>query len=184
MSPQQIFAALDAEVEHVGSVYRQVFGMTAVAEKCPPCEIEWEPSTEVAFRTQVLADLAGFYQAFGLETSPTARERLDHVSIEAEFLYVLLAKEAAALAEDDAEGVDVCRQARRKFFQEHVGWWLSAFAQVLARLAPTGFYSQVAKFAAALSAAERMSLGLDPFSIPVIPKPSEVEAGADCFSCG
>jgi TorA maturation chaperone TorD len=183
LSPRHLFAALDAERETIDAVYRQVFGMSAVSEKCPPCEIEWEPNAEVAFRSQVFADLAGFYQAFGLEVSPSAGERLDHVTIETEFLYVLLAKEAVAMSDGNQEGIEICRDARRKFFHEHVGWWLPAFSQVLARLAPTGFYYHLAKFTAALTAAERMSLELAPFSIPVIPKPSEVEAEAGCFNC-
>ena len=41
----------------------------------------------------LLADIAGFYGAFGLDRSPSAHDRLDHLSFEAEFLEILIARE-------------------------------------------------------------------------------------------
>lgn len=183
VSVRDLFAALDSEWESIEATYRLLFGLTAISQQCPPCEMEFEPNSDVAFRSQQLADVAGFYQAFGLEVSPRAQERLDHISVECEFLYVLLAKEAAAVQAGNQEGMEVCRDARRKFFQEHLGWWLPAFGQLLSRLAPPGFYRQLATLSAAMSAAERVSLGLPAFQARVIPKPSSAEAEGACFEC-
>jgi len=183
LSPQGLFAALDAQYESIEVTYRQLFGLTAVSQQCPPCEIEFEPNADVTYRSQRLGDAAGFYEAFGLEVSTCAGERLDHISVEAEFLYVLLAKEAAALSQENRIGVEVCRDARRKFFQEHVGWWLPAFARVLSGVAPPGYYRQLATLTAGVSALERVSLDLPPFSARITPKPSQVEAEAVCFEC-
>jgi TorA maturation chaperone TorD len=171
--------------ETIETTYRQVFGLTAISEQCPPCEIEWEPNTDVFYRCQRLADIGGFYQAFGLQVSTRAGERLDHITAQAEFLYVLLAKEAAAQDAGNQEGVEICRDARRKFFQEHVGWWLPAFAHVLSRVAPIGYYSQLATLIAGVSALERVALGLPPLTRrlargPAPPKLSQVEAEAGC----
>ena len=183
LSPQSLFATLDREEETIAAAYRQLFGLTAVSQQCPACEIEYEPNTELTYRSQRLADVAAFYQAFGLQVSTRAGERLDHITVQTEFLYLLLAKEAAALQAGNQEGAGVCRDARRKFFQEHVGWWLPAFARLLSRAAPAGYYRELAAFTAGLSALERVSLGLPPFRVPIIPKPSGVGAEAACFAC-
>jgi len=183
ISSESLFAALDKEYGNIEAIYRKLFGLTAVSAQCPPCEIEFEPNLDLTYRSQHLSDAAGFYQAFGLEVSTCAGERLDHITVESEFLYVLLAKEAAALHERNQEGAEICREARRKFFQEHVGWWLPAFTRLLSHAAPSGFYGQLATLTAGLCAVERASLELPPFGKRIIPKPSSVEAEALCFGC-
>jgi len=183
LAPQELFTALDAEEETLEATYRQLFGLTAVSQRCPPCEIEYEPNTDTAYRSHRLADSAGFYRAFGLQLSARAGERLDHITVEAEFLYLLLAKEAAALEGGNQEGAEVCREARRKFFQDHVGWWLPAFSRVLLRVAPPGYYRELALLVAGVSCLERLSLALPPFSARVTPKPSGEDLHAACFNC-
>ncbi len=182
VSPAALFAAFDADCAGIEATYRQIFGLTAVAPQCPACEIEYEPNADIAYRTQQMADIGGFYNAFGLRASTQAGERLDHIVVEAEFMYVLLAKEAAALEAGNEEAVQVCREARRKFFQEHVGWWLPAYARLLARVAPDGYYRHVARLIGGISALERVSLGLAPFPARIIPKPSALEDDW-CFEC-
>jgi len=181
--PPRLFAAFDAGAVKLETDYRRLFGLTSVSPACPPCELEYEPNTDVAYRSQRLADVAGFYKAFGFELAPHAGERFDHVSVQAEFLYLLLAKEAAAQQAGHQEGAAVCRAARRKFFEEHVGWWLPAFARLLARAALCDFYRELAALMAALAAAERTSLGLPAFQARVVPKPSEAEVAAGCGPC-
>ncbi|MBI4469871.1 MAG: molecular chaperone TorD family protein [Acidobacteria bacterium] len=183
LSPKDLFAALDIQEVSMEALYRQVFGLTAVSQQCPPCEVEFEPNADVTYRSQRFGDVAGFYQAFGLEVSNRAGERLDHITVEAEFLYLLLAKEAAALYEGNLEGAEICREARRKFFQEHVGWWLPAFTRALSQIAPPGYYQRLATLAAGMSALERVSLELPPFIMRHTPKPSAVEAETACIEC-
>lgn len=72
-----------------------------------------------------MADIAGFYRAFGFEASG---ERPDHVVPELEFLALLLMKEAYARISGDAEGAEVCASARGKFVAQHLGEWLPDFA--------------------------------------------------------
>ncbi len=182
-SPQDLFAALDGQSNELESAYRRLFGLTAISSHCPSCEVEYEPNADVTYRSQQFADVAGFYQAFGLDVSSGAGERLDHITVESEFIYVLLAKEAAALAAENHEGAEICREARRKFFQDHVGWWLPAFARILSRVAPPGYYRELARLTAAVSALERASLGLPPTGLPVRTRPSPAVAEATCFSC-
>lgn len=73
-----------------------------------------------------MADIAGFYRAFGFEASG---ERPDHVVPELEFVALLLMKEAYARISEDAEGAEVCASARGKFIAQHLGEWLPDFAE-------------------------------------------------------
>ncbi len=71
-----------------------------------------------------LADIAGFYRAFGLgmeaaEVAPT--EMVDHLAVELEFAAILLGREAELRGLGDAEGIEVVRGARRRFLQAHLG---------------------------------------------------------------
>lgn len=183
LSLRRLFDALHEESATIEATYRQLFGLTAVSASCPPCEMEYEPNADITYRSQRMADVAGFYQAFGLQVSNGAGERLDHVTVQAEFLYVLLAKEAAALQERNQEAADICREARRNFFEEHVGWWLPAFSRLLSRVAPANFYQELAVLTASLSAVERVSLGLPQFQVRCVPKSAPAEPIGSCLEC-
>ncbi|MEW5974776.1 MAG: molecular chaperone TorD family protein [Acidobacteriota bacterium] len=183
LSARDVFAALDSESVAIESAYRKLFGLTAVSQQCPACEVEYDANSDSTYRSQRLGDLAGFYQAFALQVSQDAAERIDHVTIEAEFLYVLLAKEGAALYHGDSQGVEVCRQARRKFFQEHVGWWLPAFSRLVSRVSTSDYYCRLAALTAGVSALERVCLGLPPSSMRALPQRSEPVVEAACFEC-
>ena len=183
LSPEALFDALDeldAEPEGIEAAYRQLFGVTGSSQLCPPCETEYEPNTELVYRCQRFADVAGFYRAFGVQIAAPAGERMDHITAETEFLYLLLAKQVAALEEKNQEGYEVSSDAHREFFQQHLGWWMPAFSRLLAGTAPPGFYRELAALTAALSALERVSLGLPRFEVPAVPKPSE-DACAECM---
>ena len=77
--------------------YTQVFGLV-VSKECPPYEVQYCPQTFSVFRSQHLADIAGFYHAFGVAPGRDAPERVDHLACELEFLAWLVAKERHALA--------------------------------------------------------------------------------------
>lgn len=79
-----------------------------------------------------LSDLGGFYRAFGLEESG---ERVDHVSVELEFLHVLAYKRAWALEHGQGEHAEVCRRAEETFLRDHVMRWIP---DVAARLQAVG----------------------------------------------
>ena len=66
------------------------------------------------------ADVSGFYKAFGLKHSG---DLPDHISAELEFLSFLFIKEAFALMEGDEDKIGLVRDARMKFWGEHLGSW-------------------------------------------------------------
>jgi len=82
-----------------------------------------------AGKTQQLADVAGFYAAFGFQVRG---ERPDHIAPELEFVALTCVKEAYALVCDDEEGATTCREARATFVEEHLLPWLPEFGRRLA----------------------------------------------------
>lgn len=119
------------------SAYLFLFGHTA-HPKVPPYETEYGEET-LFQQPQELGDLAGFYGAFGLKMN--AFERVDHISCECEFLAFLARKEAYALEQDDEAMLQETRKAQRLFIQAHFGRFVPAFAKLLRRENPDGFYA-------------------------------------------
>lgn len=79
----------------------------------------------------VLADLAGFYRAFGVALRGEAAERQDHLVAELEFAAALLVLLARAEAEGRGEDALVTRDALRAFCDDHLGEWVLGFARRL-----------------------------------------------------
>lgn len=83
-------------------------------------------------KMQQLADIAGFYRAFGFQVRG---ERPDHLIPELEFVALLYVKEAHARLSGSGEGAHVCAESRAKFLDEHLLAWLPAFHQQVAQAA-------------------------------------------------
>ncbi len=177
-------AALDAPEFDPREEYHRVFGLVPPKE-CPPYGTEYHRTREPFFRAQQLADVAGFYRAFGLEVSSRCPDRPDHVSLELEFLALLLAKERLAWQRWGRESSQarVCREAWQAFFRDQVVWWLGAFAQGLARKAGCGFYFHLAQALAAWLGWERRRLGLPPAQLARPQSIEPPEAQAPCGTC-
>lgn len=73
-----------------------------------------------------LADVAGFYLAFGL--APDESELPDHVAMELEFVALLHHKRA--LLAHDPEGLSIVEDALRKFLEAHLGSFAPTLADV------------------------------------------------------
>jgi len=82
---------------------------------------------------QILADIAGFYQAFAFR--PRVEDPLDHIAVEAGFIGYLCLKEARALAHGDAESAETTASARRRFIADHLGHFAEEWAD---RVSVTG----------------------------------------------
>jgi len=148
---------LAAPREEIARQHREVFGLL-VAKNAPPYETEYCRSTLTFYRTQQLADIAGFYLAFGLEPNRDDPERQDHISVELEFMARLIQKELAAAGPGQAE---ICRDAQQKFLADHLAWWAPAFARLL-RSASDGLYGALGAVLAAFIAGERTTFRLGP----------------------
>lgn len=105
----------------------------------------------VTFR---LADISGFYRAFGFEVSG---DRPDHIVPELEFVALLCAKEAYARLAGEEEGARVCGEARRKFLTEHLCEWLPEFSQRISERGPHPALETLTTIIDRLTAADRES---------------------------
>lgn len=173
----------DEMIENLEDTYYTVFGHSTPKEY-PPYETEYGVS-HVFMQSQELADINGFYKAFGLDLSKIAFERLDHISVELEFMAYLAFKEAHAIREGNPEHIELCRDAQEKFFKDHIGRWVPAFAVRLKKAFGSTFYANVAQWLKAFLDTDAKFLAVDPSQIRYIDVRSvSFEPEGDCFSCG
>lgn len=170
----------DRELGSLQDAFVELFGHT-VRAKCPPYELEYGRG-EIGQRASDLADIAGFYSAFGMAISGEAEDRPDHVSIECEFMNVLCAKEAHALETGEAELLHSVRKAQLDFVRDHLARWLPAFSHRVGEAAAHEFYGALAEFAAAFMAGECRRLGVDagPRLMELGPANPDLDASIDC----
>jgi TorA maturation chaperone TorD len=83
-----------------------------------------------------LANVAGFYRAFGFE--PAAGENPDHFASLFEFLGFLALKQAWAVHDRDGGQAEVAAEAEAKLASEYVHPYLDRFVERLSSLAPEG----------------------------------------------
>jgi TorA maturation chaperone TorD len=148
------------------------------AVRCPPYEGAYGPA-QLGGKAAQLADIAAFYEAFGLEPAPGAAELPDHVAAELEFMAALAVKEAWALAEDDGDGLAVTRDAAAAFLVDHLGRWGASLA---ARIAGAGspFHETAGGLVAAWLEIDAAHLGVAPAALAAR---EAVAADAEPFTC-
>ncbi len=142
--------------------HERLFGHTLRGRVCPyECEYGRQALLQQA---QELADLAGFYAAFGFRAREARHERPDHVACEFEFLELLARKECWALDNDDDEMADVTRTAARRFLRDHLARFGRAFARALQDAAPGEFYGALGALCEAVLHADcrRLEVPLGP----------------------
>ena len=164
--------------------YDRVFGLSNCRE-CPPYETEYHKAEDVFFRSQQMADVAGFYQAFGLAPGGACRERPDHLAMELEFAaYLLMMKRVALAASQDPlaqQHAATCQEARLNFFRDHMSWWMPSFSLALRRKAEHGFYAGLGRTLSALLPVERHRLEIAPPRMPL--EASLIESPDECSGC-
>lgn len=107
---------------------------------------ESEYDTAIFYRYQRIADIAGFYGAFGFEISEEAHMRPDFIGTELEFMCLLLLKRAYAVEQGWNEQVEVCLDAERKFFSEHMEWWIPKLCETIRGASNCEFYRLLSNF--------------------------------------
>jgi TorA maturation chaperone TorD len=174
LDPAMVFARMPASPAALNEQYEQTFGLLTTAA-CPPCETEYVDGKLSFQRAQQLADIAGYYRAFGVEPG---HERPDHIALELEFMALLIDLCSRARTE---EQFDVTRDAQVRFVKDHLSWWLPVFARLLQKESPDGFFTAVGELLCAFLPMERFRLGVEP---PVNPaSPSSIERPEECEGC-
>jgi putative dimethyl sulfoxide reductase chaperone len=145
----------DLQAEH-----RRVFS-NVITLDCPPYETLFG-NDHVFAQSQVMGDIAGFYRAFGVELSKDIHERLDHLSVEFEFMHFLAYKESYSRCHDGADKTQIVLDAQKKFVKNHIGRWVPLFCRMLVKKASSGFYKHVADLMAEWMDFETAFLGVSP----------------------
>lgn len=136
--------------------YRDVFSHVHSAD-CPTYETDYT-ERDVWRQTRELADLGGFYRAFGLEEQG---ERPDGLSVELEFMHLATYKAAWALVQRDAEHAEICRRAQESFLRDHLMKWVPELADRVVAIARTGPYAAVARLAREFLRGEARAFGME-----------------------
>jgi len=127
----------DLQTEH-----RWVF-TNVITLDCPPYETLFG-NDHVFAQSHVMGDIAGFYKAFGVELSKDVHERLDHLSVELEFMHFLTYKESYSRCHDGIDKTEIVVDAQKKFIKNHIGRWVPLFCRMLAKKSDTGLFKLIA----------------------------------------
>ena len=157
----------DPPLAELETQYVQAFGHT-MRHNSPAYEMEYDQG-HIFMQSQSMAELAGFYRAFGAEAA--SGERLDHIGTELEFMYYLSYKESYALASGTKKGAEVCRDGQRHFLEKHLGHWAPLFLRGLDNVVE-GLYHP-------LSMATLAWLEMEARELDAHPKPLGEEARPD-----
>ncbi|MGQ0721528.1 MAG: TorD/DmsD family molecular chaperone [Candidatus Eiseniibacteriota bacterium] len=145
---------------------------------CPPNETAFVRRDKGA----VLADVCGFYRAFGFELSPDVGEKADHAVTELEYTAMLLVMLARAREAGDREAELVTSGGLAAFVRDHLDEWLPAFCEHLAETTTLPVYRGVAGLLGETleTLIERHSL---PRAVPSHPTPCLADSGTP-YECG
>ena len=140
--------------------HRRVFS-NVISLDAPPYETLFG-NEHVFQQSHTMGDIAGYYKAFGLELAEVVHERLDHISVELEFLHFLAYKESYALCHDGEEKLQIVVDAEKKFVRDHIGRWAPLFADMASKKAQRGFFHLLCELGKAYLKFECAYLGVKP----------------------
>ena len=155
-------AAYTANAEIAGTEYVFLFDRAA---RCPAHEGAWGEAAAMAGRVARLADVAGFYRAFGFEATGAQPESEDHLVPELEFMSAVALKQAWAILEGHHDRADIVGDAATKFLTDHLGRWAQAFADALSGATALPYYVAAARLLCEWIRADVAALGATPDTI-------------------
>jgi TorA maturation chaperone TorD len=138
------FKAIQQQIQtiHLDTCSEEYNRLFECAAPCPINETGWVRRD----KGTILADIAGFYRAFGLELAEAASEKVDYLVGELEFVAMLLVMLAKATEQDNAaEVTPITHNALSSFSSDHLGEWLPSFCERLSQLTVLPLYQQLAK---------------------------------------
>ncbi|MFH0728292.1 MAG: molecular chaperone TorD family protein [Pseudomonadota bacterium] len=126
------------QIETLQSEYLRLFD---VGHEVSPYETEYMTG-KASRKPFELADIAGFYRAFGFDVGDGVpfKEAPDHISVELEFMAILSWKEEFARENQQEEALEIVRDARMKFFKEHLAQWGFFFCRKMPESGGDEFY--------------------------------------------
>lgn len=171
--------------EALAATYWLLFGHTARGPICA-CETEYGPDSGFQ-QPHELADICGYYEAFGLQPAVGLDARADHVACECEFMDFLNRKEALWAGRgpdwpDRDDVLDLTRRAARTFLRDHLARFGYAFGARVVSADPHGYFGALGHVLLALIEAEcaRMEVATGPIDLALRPD----EADHAPMACG
>ncbi|MBM4414777.1 MAG: hypothetical protein FJ035_00575 [Chloroflexi bacterium] len=145
---------------------------------CSPHETEYERDTFA--KAAQLADIAGFYNAWGLQTADARRTMPDYIGTELEFLAVVTRREAYAALRGWGDRRALASESTQAFLQTHPGRWVNAFATDLRDAAADNaagrFFAAVARLLEQFVVMDIAAAGVLPAPLTArIPRPQDDE---------
>lgn len=172
--------------------YNRIFDQSA---QCSPYETEYE--ADPFAKARQMADISGFYGAFGMDTSTARPTMHDFIAAELEFMSLLTRKEAYATARNWTRRREVTVDAERGFLRDHLGRWERTLCADLAQGlasdadATAHFYLELADFCERfvedelrmfrvkpLRLKHRMIGDREPMVCPMAPDVAPIDAGS------
>jgi TorA maturation chaperone TorD len=147
---------------------------------CAPFETDYQPDPFA--KASQLADVAGFYRAWGVDVARARPTTPDFVGSELEFMSLLTRKQAYAEACGWGDQDAIARRAQRAFLEDHLGRWVPAFAAAVNEHAGSGaagrYFATLAAASARLVAGDVAAFGARP--VPLRSRMVGEEAPLDC----
>src|SRR3989338_475308 len=116
--------------------HENCFGHTAHGI-VPSYELEYGQEQSLREPHQ-LSDISAFYHAFGLKINEKIHERVDHITVECEFMHFITYKEAYAIECGEEENAAICNKASHRILSDHLGRWAPSLAGRLSKQAKKG----------------------------------------------
>lgn len=142
---------------------------------CPPHESAYGDGCRMGGRAAELADISGFYQAFGVDLSRHEPDLPDHLCTELEFYSMLLLKTAYAVWHGREEQRTVTYKAAADFLEQHLGRWVKAFRDRLVEVGCHPVYSSSAALLDYLIREECARIGVQPQMVTEFAGPAPAE---------
>jgi TorA maturation chaperone TorD len=173
--------------EAADATYWRLFGHTTRGPICA-CETEYGPDNGF-HQPQQLADINGYYLAFGLQPGAASDLRADHIACECEFMDFLCRKEALLTstateppAAETLETLETTRQAERTFLRDHLGRFGRAFGTRVAAQDPNGYLGAIGRTLALFLDGECQRAGVQAGSVDLAVRPEDVDPAP--IACG
>jgi len=137
------FLANRRRVRDMESEYLRIFDMGMLIS---PYETEYLHE-KISRKPFELADIAGFYQAFGFDVGDGAehREPVDHIAVELEFMALLAYKEHYAGENHQDDHLAIVREAQKKFLHEHLARWGFFYCSRIQEIECEEYYKHLGK---------------------------------------
>ncbi|MCP5065346.1 MAG: hypothetical protein GY946_02175 [bacterium] len=145
--------------------------------RCAPTEmdqLDGTPQLELT-RTFEMADVGGFYKAFGVELGDSDL-RVDHIAAELEFMNLLAVKEFTALKEEGpGEHSQICRDASRVFLRDHLVRWAPRLGECLSAADGDPIYSAAGRLLGTFIVFDAEQIDADGAPVHVIDPAARIE---------